>query len=440
MSARALTDARPASPSDTLALCAVAFSLAMFNGHPRWLSNAAVCAVASLLILVSSSARSRDPRVCDNRLDWLGWLLAGLTVAASVSTLFNASALTAINLVLGYVIPLLLYFASRDARLAVAGIRLVVLALSAGLLLRFGIGLATFVTTFGLPSNPIEVFFMRDAVQASAYVDATFGNTGNTASLIAVVLPVLLASLARLGFAWPGRVFIVVTVVVLLANALVTGSRGVLAFALLSAALVVALFVRWRSIALSACVALASAAWWSDALLGDADLSGLFDYLTLAGATDHSAIERAESISIGLETVRENPMGVGPNRSIEVNAYSVPHQFAVNQASDIGILAFALWGLITVTVTLRFSADAAATLRGTGVPSVVFSLTAAIWLLYGMTLNMATTAGTCISWIGFFAMCAGMANNKSLRGPPAPPSPAVESVPEHTDVSMYRPP
>ena len=415
MTSLASNAAPPQAAKDAVALATAALSLALLNGHPFWLSNAVVCALAAAAVLIPHLGSAASGFGARRSVDALGLLLAALTLIAAVSAAVNPTELTAINLVLGYAIPLALYFAARQARLTVAGVCWIVVALAAGLIVRFGIGLTVFVQVFGVPETPIAVFFMRDEVQSSDYVKATFGNTGNTASLIAVTLPVLLASLALLKLSAAARLLIAMAVALLLLNAVITGSRGVLAFSVLAFLAVLAFFANRRTTLAYFAALLGIAAWLNVGVPTGLELDPLIDYFTFAGETDSSAIERADSIAIGLETIRNHPLGVGPNRSVEVNEFSVPHQFALNQGSDIGFIAIGLWALITLFVLARAVPDAIAGRRPDVSLAAIFSLATAIWLLYGITLNIATTSGTCISWIGLFALYAGLANNATLR-------------------------
>jgi hypothetical protein len=415
MTTIALTTGQPRAVNDAVALSAAALSLALLNGHPYWLSNAVVCALAAAAVLIRRAASAPSGRTPQRSVDTVGLLLAALTLVASVSTAVNLGALTAINLVLGYAIPLALYFAASQAILTRAGVRWIVVALAAGLVARFGAGLVVFADNFGVPSSPVTVFFMRDEIQASDYVKATFGNTGNTAALIAVTLPVLLAALTLPTLGAAVRLLVAAAVVLLLLNAIITGSRGVLSFSMLALVAVLAFFAGRRAILACGLVLLGIAYWLSASPITDLDLDQLIDYFTFAGQSDSSAIERTDSIAIGLETIRNHPLGVGPNRSVEVNEYSVPHQFALNQASDVGFIAIGLWTLTCLSVLARVVPDLAACRRRGVRPAAIFSLATAIWLLYGMTLNIATTSGTCISWIGLFALYAGLANNPTLR-------------------------
>ncbi len=415
MTSVALNAGQPPAANDALALAAAALSLALLNGHPYWLSNAIVCALAAAAVLVTRLASAPSVHTSSRSVDLVGLLLSALTVVATVSTAVNLTALTAINLVLGYVIPLALYLAACKARLSRTGAQWIVVALAAGLAMRFGTGLVAYTENFGVPDNVVGVFFMRDEVQASGYVKATFGNTSNTAALIAVTLPVLLAALTLPKLGLPHRLLIVVAVGLLLTNAVITGSRGVLAFSALVFLAVLVFYTSWRATLAWGFALSGLAAWLGTAVLVDLDL--LIDHFMFAGPSDSSAIERADSIVVGLETIRNHPLGVGPNRSAEVNDFSVPHQLALNQASDIGFIAIGLWAVICVAVLVRAASDAMAYRRRGVQPSAVFSLAAAVWVLYGMTLNIATTSGTCISWIGLFALYAGLGNNPTLRTP-----------------------
>ena len=403
-------------------LALAAFSLGAFNGLPFWLSNAVACTLACLWVAArpAPSLHGDTP----GAPDWLAALWALLVGAALASTLVNFTALTVVNFFLGYATPLLLYVVARTCRLLPREIRWIVMGLTLGLLLRFSYGLLVFAQTFGIPEHPVAVFFMRDAVQSSAYVEATFGNTGNTASLIAVSLPVLLFSTVLLRFGAISRIVCALAIGVLLANTLITGSRGVLLFTVIAAALVLCPWANRHRIlsviGVGAVILLAQNGLARLSPVGEVDATVLFDYLTLQSENDESAFERRESIRQGLQAFADHPLGVGPNRSAEINQYSVPHQLALNQASDIGWLALPLWIAIAGVITWRFIADFWGYCRGSRRHRIVFSIGAFVWLAYGMTLNIVTTVGTCISWIGLLALFGGLSRNPSLQAEPVP--------------------
>gem|GEM_PF-4429422 len=281
-------------------------------------------------------------------------------------------------------------------------------------MLRFLYASSIFLIEFGVPDNLLAVFFRRDLTQDSLYVDATFGNTSNTASLIAITVPVLLLSLVVGGRSFFHISSVAVALALLTANAWITGSRGVI-FASVFSLVLVTIGCKVRGfLALTAVATLAMFAHWAPKMADTESLETLIEYATFALDSDQSAVERARSVQIGLETIKTFPLGVGPNRSAEFNEFSVPHQFLVNQGSDIGLLSIPIWALIFVHLVLSSVRHLKRYTRFEHYPAQMFAAGLLIWIIYALTLNIATTSGTCISWIGLFAVYAGLSRNPWL--------------------------
>jgi O-antigen ligase len=130
--------------------------------------------------------------------------------------------------------------------------------------------------------------------------------------------------------------------------------------------------------------------------------------LTFDFDNDASLSERADSIVIGLQSIADNPLGVGPGLSGQFNQYTIPHQFIVAQGSEIGALGAVFPTLIFLVLMLR-------AIRSTVVPgcagdvvSFAFSCGALTWSVYAIVTNIAVNSGPTIPWIGMLALFAAL--------------------------------
>jgi hypothetical protein len=386
----------------------MAFCLVAFNGRPFVLSSGFYCLLLCFALLAVNG-------VSASTFVGAGFgsvLIAGLwslwILVACASALVNFEVSVGSALLWGYLVPFLVFLSVVGAGIDARGRIYVVVALATGLILRLGAGAVQFFREWGLP-NAAEILVARyDLQRMAGYMDSTFGNTGNTASIAAVLFPVFLVTTVwlRLGSVFKAVSAVgLVTVIVTLA---ITGSRSAIMFSFFSALFVM---IRLASPLMSVAFLGLFSVTGATALFTLSDwgsLGVLETLLTVDLDSDASLSERADSVVIGLQTMADNPLGVGPGLSAEFNQYTVPHQFIVAQGSEIGALGAAFPALIFVVLVLR-AIKAPTDSRCVGsIVSFAFSCGALIWSLYAMVTNIAVNSGPTIPWIGMLALCAAL--------------------------------
>lgn len=401
------------------AVCLVAFVLPAFNGRPFTLSSGFVCLLVASMLLIKGMHKHGNRIVLPRQSKPIAFLWAGWVLVATVSTLANFEIEAVNNLLWGYWVPFLLFLGLVRLRPSRDDFQWIFGFFALGLALRFGYGTLIFYSEWGIPTLSELLFARYDLVRMEAYMDATFGSTGNSASIVAITLPVLVWSLiVSGGMKRVVRIVIVVSIMILCANVLITGSRSAMLIG--AAVLTVSAFklkLRWRyALLLSIGIPAYLFMEYTDEQVTD-------HFVTLITANrqeDNSLAERVESINVGLNIMSDFPLGVGPGMSSLHNAYAVAHQFAIAQGSDLGFL-----GTIIVLFMVGWVVVGMITLRlGKYIdeinPAVAFRFGAFTWVTYAMLTNITVNSGSTIPWIGMLALFLAFSENRvwndRLRG------------------------
>lgn len=387
---------------EQLAVCLIAFVLPAFNGRPYRLSSGFVCLPIALVLLIHGTLKNRDYIVLKRQSSPAAFVLAGWVLVATVSTAVNLNIEASFDLLWdllwGYWVPFMLFMSLIGLKINDDDFRWILTAFALGLAFRFGYGAITFYFEWGVPSLAELLLARYNLVRMQDYMDATFGNTSNSASIIAIALPVLVLSMLSRPLSATTKFIMGGGIVILGMNLLITGSRAgilVVSVVLIIAALKVR--SRWRY---SILLALVLAVYSANEYAGEAFVGSLRSVLDADIQADNSLSERAESIEFGLAMMFDYPLGVGPGASHLYNPYSVAHQFVVAQGSELGVLGMAfvlLFMSIVVFKTLMMTWNSGGVALP---PAAVFRFGALSWVLVAMTANVPVSFGPTIPWIG----------------------------------------
>lgn len=383
-------------------ICVMAFVLPAFNGRPVALSSGFPCLLFSGFILFHR-ALHRDRRM----LRWrdagaLVFVLFAWVVVASLSTIANANANPVIvdNLVWSYLAPFILFLSIYGLRPSSADYESIFFSFSLGLALRFSIGAWTFYQTWGIPSFSDLAVARFDLLQMDSYMSVTFGNTSSTASVLAVTIPVLVTSLMipRRGLAW---LISLPALAVCVANVFITGSRATIIIVALVITLIAIKIKSRARFAVFAVLTMAVVLFVSN--IGDESLARFKAVLEIDEQGDQSVAGRLDSISYGLEHMCDHALGTGPGISFLDNPYSVPHQFAVAQGSDLGPLGMVCVILLSVAVLVKvIRLDLRRRQELTG--AIAFQFGALTWIVFAMTANIGLSSLATMPWSGLLAL------------------------------------
>jgi hypothetical protein len=396
-------------------ICVIAFVLPGFNGRPYALSSGFPCVLIAVFLL-SHRAFLLSQRAFHRDLTMLRWRDAGAlvfvlfawVVVAVLSTIANANPDTAYNLVWSYLAPFVLFLSIYGLQPSSADYESIFSSFALGLLLRFSIGAWTFYQTWGIPSFSDLSLARFDLFRIDSYMKVTFGNTSSTASVLAVTIPVLVTSMMmprrRLGW-----LVSIPALGVCIANVFITGSRATIIIVSLVTTLI-AIKIRSRArFAIFGVLAIAAMLFIRN--IGDENLARFKAVIDMDEQGDQSVAERLDSMRYGLETMRDHPWGTGPGMSFLDNPYTVPHQFAVAQGSDLGVLGMVCVILLSVIVLVKvipFDLSRGRQLTG----AIAFEFGAFTWIVFAMTANIGLSSGPTMTWSGLLAMFLALGTSR----------------------------
>jgi hypothetical protein len=387
-----------------LAACLAAFVLPGFNGRPYILSSGFVCLLVVVALLINSTLRRQKSRVLSQHVRLIIYAWAGWVLVAIISTFVNFSAESSLNLFWGYLVPFMLFICLITLDMNRKDFQWILASLALGLALRFGYGAWVFYSDWGLPQlrDLLETrFYLQHLIN---YSEATFGNQGNSASILAISFPVLVLSLILVPMRKGLLALVFVSSVIVVFNIFITGSRAAILLVILVLAIgIFKLQSRWRYPLM---LFLGFAALLFTAYAGDrinAQFLAILDFSS-DNFGDNSMLGRFASMEYGIDIITKYPLGVGPGMSYLHNPYDVAHQFAIEQGSALGFLGMIFVLLITVIVikqvfTLRLSRHSGADALG-----AVFYFGAFSWIIYAMTTNIPVNSGPTMPWIGLLAI------------------------------------
>lgn len=323
------------------------------------------------------------------------------------------------HFIAGYLVPLVLYFSIIGIRPDRRETDLLLVALAVGTLIPMLHGSIVYLREWGIPGLD-DLFWSRyDVERMATYRDVTFGSTGQTSTLLALVVPPLLCRLFDPAPARLVRTVIAGALLVCVFNVLIVHSRAVIVVLLLQA-MAIAWFYQRMWFLLSAGAVLGLVTYW---------LATGFDYEAVATyyggaaladpAEDASIHARLESIKIGWDMMADHPFaGVGPGLSHLHNPYHIAHQLHVAQGSEVGVFgAFAITGISAVTLGHFVMHLARRSLASSSIGFTWLS-GASSWVLAGTIAGAHLNSGLVSAWVGLFVCFVALACADSLPRSP----------------------
>lgn len=362
----------------------------------------------------------------------LPWLLALLALASLglLSVLANGGpAINWVTWLSSYVSPVVLYVGIRQYCDDLRFVRHVIAVALLASLLPLAFGVLQYYREWGIPTG-VELLLSRYYLERmETYMTATFGNTGNTAAYLALVLPVAMSTCLARSSGRSLRWLAVIVALIALLNVVIVQSRTLLWILLLGVPGIL-WFYRVRLVGVTVVVALAVGMFVLPFLQALDELVAMSTSVFGGAETDNSVSERVEAMHFALRTLVESPaLGVGPGNTLVVNPLTSAHQFWLQQGSELGIVGLAAAFVMTAAILLR---ALLVWWRRSGSETNDLSFIcfsgAALYMLYGVIANMALAQTFVNTWIGLLAILValGEACNSIRRGSEvAPAIPAI---------------
>lgn len=389
-----------------LLVITLGFGIASGNAHwPFWAGLWPSLAIAPILVLCAVHEHAGGPAF-PPRVVFLLLCLAGLALVAGASAFtVDPSKLTIAQWLGSYVSPFLIYVGVQMTPFTRRLFAALWIAITVGALIVLFAGLVAYYIEWGVPTG-LELLISRyDAVRMSGYMEATFGNTGNTAAYLALLIPPWFAFLIGRDSKAGPRWLYLLALIIGIAHLLIVESRTL--FLVLIAVLPLLMYYcRLRfAVAIGAFIIVVGAVVLPVIDAGDRVLDltvGAFE----GSGGDQSVSERSDAMRIGFKLMLESPaLGVGPGNSVKANVYTSAHQYWVNQGAEIGVLGLVLSFVLSMIVFWRFisyvtrrSSHTLADFRFPGIAG------AAAYMLYGCFANMPLADSAVNAWIGLFAI------------------------------------
>lgn len=379
--------------------CGIAFTLVAFNSHPYILSSGIFCLAFALVLfvhtLIKFGGRIHIAKMTRPALTiYFLWMFLAL-----VSAIATGEPESLLDWLFGYLVPFAMLLSLAATKMRNRDFELIVAAFALGVILRFGLAAAIYVTTVGASSIAAAFDARYNVVVMQPYMDATFGNTGNTGSVIAIAFVILATLFMSQGLRTWLRGLVTVALVLLLANVLMTGSRGAILTMLVCVAVAAVIMKsRWRFVMMA--VAVPSVIYAAQAA-GNMIISRFSSAISVDYIADRSIRERLDSINIGIDLMLHHPLGIGPGLSHVYNPYSVAHQFAVSQGSELGVIGFLLVLALAIFIIIK---TARSRREVVNTPAIAFRMGSLAWLVFAMTTNVPVNTGAAIPWIGLLTI------------------------------------
>jgi hypothetical protein len=320
-----------------------------------------------------------------------------------------------------YLSPALIVLAVQTVSIDETFCRRCWIAIAAGALVPLSHGLIKYYGEWGIPTGADLLLSRYSLEKMEPYMHATYGNTGNTAAYLALILPAWIGlALARKRLSARERIFFGTAALIGIANVLIVESRTlfiVLALAVPCVLLYLRIRATWAVVAIvivGGVVALPLLSAWDQFL----DLTvGAFE----GTESDSSVSERVEAMRFGLRTLADHPaFGLGPGNTLVTNPYTSAHQYWVQQGSELGVWGLALAAAISLWVLLRVALLVAkGDMEFKGFARFIFLIGPGAYVFYGCIANMPLSQNVVNSWIGLFAAMVGLSGGNWLAKSPS---------------------
>jgi O-antigen ligase len=339
----------------------------------------------------------------------IGVTLLAFCFFAALSTLVNPLPEDGwLPLLACYVMPAILFYAVSVMRLDESQVRRIILLVAFGALIPLIWGGWEFYKEYGIPTG-IDLLESRyDSVRMAGYMSKTFGNTGNMAAFLAILMPTVGAALLTYWRDRSARALLGFTLLVALVHVLIVQSRTL--FIVLTLIFpVITLFYRLRFGAIIFLLLVGLGAIVIPVLT----IAGqFFDYTIGAAAQlndDSSVSERFEAMQAGIQILRDHPsFGVGPGNSLLFNRFTSAHEYILQQGSEIGAIGIPLAILLAGTYASRLLKICLARSRDP-YSKVRFAMMVGpvTYFVYGVIANMPLAENVETPWVGLTSLLAG---------------------------------
>ncbi len=279
--------------------------------------------------------------------------------------------------------------------------------------------LAAWLTTFGVPLSVGDVVEAKEALSRPTIVqELTFGNVGNTASLLVALLPLALACAVAAPLPRAVRIGAGAVAVLSAVDLLLLASRASLGAAALAAALLALVAAARRAdrslVVAAGAAAIVLALAVTAIVVDDAndDAAGARPPGVAATASapvaaaervlaDGSVETRREAIEQGLDVAWDHlPFGVGPGLYARyAPVTTAPHSLPVLAAAETGILGTAALALMAAAAAVPLLARRRGVLTADGEALVAAAGVGVLgWLVLGVVAGTNFSLGTYSAW------------------------------------------
>ena len=321
----------------------------------------------------------------------LSWSLGLWLFAATLSAMWNHDTdQVLITFCSVFLTCLFAYWALDGLQLSSVDVDVGVLGLAFGSAIPLLGGCFAFGEEWGW-SDPRNLWIAYlDTVRMKGYEDATFGNRGNMAAYITIVVPILFVTLIERKKGTFLRAACAVVLVLALLNLLIIEVRAAyISIALALAFIWLKNWRSWRTLVFAAVVALAFKALFSyesDYIVQFGER--LRAAVTSDAAADSSVSDRLDAMKEGIALGLQHPVfGLGPGSGLTRHSQTSAHQIIVQQFMELGIAGAVavIWYSIALFVCVSY------TVRGKGDQqnSIRFALMLGplCYLTYGLLAN-----------------------------------------------------
>lgn len=342
----------------------------------------------------------------------LAVVLFGFMLIAAVSTAVNPFPEDDLLPLLGsYVAPFLLFVVYASVQMDRSQFERLLILVAAGALIPLVWGASEFYREWGIPTG-VDLLMSRYKLdRMEGYMSKTFGNTGNMAAYLAILIPSMGAAWFALRGRLAARLLLLAVLAMSMLHVLIVQSRTlfivlVLCFPLIS------VFYRLRFGTVAFVLMLGTVA----ILIPVLTAVDQFLELTVGAVSgegnsngDQSVSERFEAMSAGIQIIKDHiALGVGPGNSLLKNPFTSAHEYWIQQGSEIGIMGLVLAVALTFGCIARLIAlfparalDPACGLR------FAMVIGPATYLIYGVLANMPLSENVMTTWIGLTALLLG---------------------------------
>lgn len=360
--------------------------------------------LSAALLIMTPVANRLLPRRWDGVSIGLGLLFVGAVTGLAWNFRADVVAMTFCSVFLS---GLFVFVSLVRYPLEESDIHTIFVALSLGLMFPLMAGLQVFYQNWGIPDLSTVIAAHSSANGIQAYEEVTFGSRGNTASLLVLVGPPLLALLFdRRRVSWPKAIYalclalIVVNLVILQQRAAIFICLVSIAFLWCFKAKTVSSHILYLA---TGAVVLFAVTTYSPAVANLID-ERFVPALTWDVDSDHSVSGRTEAIQEGVGLAVANlPFGLGPGSAVKVHSQGSAHQFNVQQGLENGVIGFLGSVVLSISALLLLIRAISA---GDRLPATrwrfIFAVGPASYLVHGVLANVAINFGWVNTWVVLF--------------------------------------